>query len=173
MTSPKILCRLNTKISQTMPLPGGIAHLTWEDVCFAVAGLDDPVAKSIILAKWPQQVDSIGVVHDAAEKYAITRSERRGWGIPQEQVVKMAKVAASEAISPMVCPRCKGAELLEPCERCFGGGVVSIPVRAYVSMLGISIGMWQRRYQARYAEILAWLLEKESDGLAHVMRRLG
>lgn len=155
---------------------GGTARLDMMDVAGALGmgGLDHS-AYLFGLLKYCMDHHVAGRVERIMCGHVAAMSKAFMWGLTDEQIAGMARLAILENMHDTVCRTCNGSAQVaaKPCEPCNGVGRIPMSNRKRAAIVGVPETTWRREWKDKanrcYRIVSLW----DAEVTAHLARQFG
>ena len=157
-------------------------RIAWEDMAFAIAGVDEITSKYGRLKYSDEQRYRKPVV-----KYTRWQIEKlcleREWDTEPvlrhhpDFLDKLAELAVHEATSSELCRRCKGKGYISTgymvidCFNCLGSGVLKRTEKFRARFVGLDLRQWRRTWQGRFRREILGIFDGFEDDLQKALNR--
>lgn len=190
----ELITRINARTGATQPVtPGtGGGGISWEDIAYGLAGIEDPLLKNMILLKYAGKNHLLNGVQIELEHRAEIMSREHGWlkrkikgdsskvfTDHRSMLRRIAKLALDEYLAPAVCPTCKGeieviinGQVVQ-CSHCTGNGLGHWGIHRRALAAGIHSRTWRNKgWDRRYKDFWMWIVVSEAEALHDIEKRI-
>ena len=158
---------------------GGLPEIDQQEISFALAKIDDPLALDLIRAKFGlNDVDRNRMLgrfyHDSNALAKARHWHLDGSGI----LVTVCSAVLDDYLNPHICKICMGRKhamigaKLVLCENCNGAGVKYPTDQDRAKRIGINLKIYRKVWGPRFAQLLADLSGREITGLSLMAQAL-
>jgi len=172
----ELLSLLTVKVQHFSSAPGGIPHITQEDVSHALALIKSPPARLYARVKYADQKLFASELATELLYYCSHIDGFTTWKVRPGNLQSVCALALYEAINPHICPWCHGRKetVIEArvivCDGCRGSGRRYLTDSDRAKLVNIPKSTWYDSWIDRYKSVQQ-VIDKWEDIVAGALKK--